>query len=142
MIVPLSHFIEKPFQNWTREGAALIGSVYLYVDFTVPVAALRQKLEEIVRGSADWDGKVVALQVTDFKETVMELRMLVSASNSGRAFNLRCEVRERMIAFVQETYPAALPRLRTEWSNAPGTPPRSDRPTMQPDRLAMPEKAV
>ncbi|MDB5509716.1 MAG: mscS [Hyphomicrobiales bacterium] len=119
MIVPLSHFIEKPFQNWTREGAALIGSVMLYVDFTVPVGELRRRLEETVKRSSLWDGKVVNLQVTDFRENTMEVRMLVSASNSGRTFDLRCEIREQMIDFIQQRYPSALPRMRTEFTNAP-----------------------
>jgi small-conductance mechanosensitive channel len=114
LIVPLSYFIEQPFQNWTRESAGLIGTVFLYIDFTVPVAELREKLEEIARGSRLWDGRVVALQVTDFKESTMEIRMLMSASSAPRAFDLRCEVREKMIAYVQERYPEALPRLRTD----------------------------
>jgi small-conductance mechanosensitive channel len=124
LIVPLSYFLEKPFQNWTREGAALIGSVILYTDFTVPIPDLRAELEEVVRSSNLWDGRVVGLQVTDFKENAMEIRMLVSASNSAKAFDLRCEVREQMIAYVQDRYPHALPRLRTEMSNghAPGQP--------------------
>ncbi|MET4698660.1 small-conductance mechanosensitive channel [Constrictibacter sp. MBR-5] len=114
LIVPLSYFIEKPFQNWTREGSALIGSVFLYVDFTVPVAELRAELERVVQSSDLWDGRVVALQVTDFRENTMEIRMLASASNAGRTFDLRCEVRERMVAFVQQRYPHALPRLRAD----------------------------
>lgn len=114
MIVPLNYFIEQPFQNWTRESAALIGTVYLYVDFTVSVGELRKTFEEIVRGSKLWDGRVVALQVTNLKETTMEIRMLASAASASHAFDLRCEVRERMIAFVQERYPEALPRVRTD----------------------------
>jgi small-conductance mechanosensitive channel len=114
MIVPLSYFIEQPFQNWTRESSALIGTVLLYVDFTVPVAELRQKLEQIARASPLWDGRVVALQVTDFKESTMEIRMLVSASTASRTFDLRCEVREKMIAYIQRRHPEALPRVRSE----------------------------
>ena len=114
MIVPLSYFIEQPFQNWTRESSALIGTVFLYVDFTVPSAELREKLEEIARASRLWDGRVVALQVTDFKESTMEIRMLVSASTAPRTFDFRCEVRKKMIAFVQQRYPEALPRIRTD----------------------------
>lgn len=114
LIVPLSRFIEQPFQNWTREGAALIGSVYFYVDHTVPVARLRQALEEIVRASRLWDGEVANLQVTDVKETTIELRALVSARSSGAAWDLRCEVREKLIDLLQREYPAALPRRRQE----------------------------
>jgi hypothetical protein len=87
------------------------------VDFTVPVTELRKHFEAIVRASRLWDGRVIALQVTDLKESTMEIRMLASASNSGRAFELRCEIREKMIAFVQQRYPDALPRVRTDLSD-------------------------
>jgi small-conductance mechanosensitive channel len=114
LIVPLSYFIEKPFQNWTREGAAIIGSVFLYVDYAVPVERVRQKLSEIVKASKLWDGRVVNLQVSDAKDHVIELRALVSARTSPRAWDLRCEVREQLIAFLREEYPQALPRRRAE----------------------------
>ncbi|WP_052120687.1 mechanosensitive ion channel family protein [Inquilinus limosus] len=114
MVLPLSYFIEKPFQNWTREGSALIGSVFLYVDHTAPVAEMRRRLDEIAKASSLWDGQVAVLQVTDFREQVMEIRMLVSARSSGRTFDLRCEVREKMIAWLQQAHPHALPRWRGE----------------------------
>jgi small-conductance mechanosensitive channel len=114
MVLPLSYFIEKPFQNWTREGASLIGTAYIHVDYTAPVAAMRRKLEEIARASPFWDRRVVNMQVTDLRADTMEIRMLVSASNAGRAFDIRCEVREKMIAFLQEEHPWALPRGRAE----------------------------
>ena len=114
LVLPLSYFIEQPFQNWTREGSALIGSVFLYLDHTAPVAEMRRKLDETARASPLWDGQVAVLQVTDFREQVMEVRMLVSARNSGRAFDLRCEVRETMIAWLQQAHPHALPRWRGE----------------------------
>jgi small-conductance mechanosensitive channel len=113
MIVPLSYFIEQPFQNWTRESSALIGTVLLYVDFTVPVNELRHELERIVKASPLWDKRVVNLQVTNFKESTTEIRMLVSASTAGKTFDLRCEVREKMIGFIQKRHPEALPRVRT-----------------------------
>ncbi|MBS7545849.1 mechanosensitive ion channel family protein [Ancylobacter oerskovii] len=119
LILPLSYFIEQPFQNWTREGSALIGTVMIYLDYSVPVDAVRARVEEIVRASPLWDRKVVNVQVTDFKETVMELRILVSAGTSGRTFDIRCEVREKLIAFLQANYPAALPRLRAEIAGPP-----------------------
>jgi small-conductance mechanosensitive channel len=114
MIVPLTYFIEKPFQNWTHEGAALIGSVILHVDYTVPVDRLRQKLDEIVHASKLWDGRVVNMQVTDTPGYMVELRALVSARNAGQTWDLRCEVREKLIAFLQAEYPHALPRQRAE----------------------------
>ena len=114
LILPLSYFLERPFQNWTRHEAELLGSVLLYVDYSAPVAAIRARLEEVVQGSELWDGRVAALQVTDLKERTMELRMLVSAENAGDAFSLRCEVREKIIGWLQETHPDALPRVRAE----------------------------
>ena len=116
MVVPLSYFIEKPFQNWTRETSALIGSVFLYVDYTVPVEKLREKLMEVARASPLWDGRVVVLQVSDAtKDHTVELRALLSARSAPAAWDLRCEVRENLIAYLQEEYPGALPRQRQEF---------------------------
>ncbi|HEX6956583.1 MAG TPA: mechanosensitive ion channel family protein [Ferrovibrio sp.] len=120
LILPLSYFIEKPFQNWTREGAALIGSVMLYVDYTVPVDALRRKVEEIAAQSPLWDRQVVNVQVTDFRESTMEIRILASAANSGRTFDLRCEIREKIIAYLQKEFPQSLPRLRADLAERNG----------------------
>jgi small-conductance mechanosensitive channel len=114
LILPLSYFIEQPFQNWTREDASLTGAVMIYLDYSVPVAAIREKVEEIAGASAHWDGKFSGVQVTDFRETVMEVRILASAADAGNAFNLRCEIREKLVAFLVESYPHALPRLRAE----------------------------
>jgi small-conductance mechanosensitive channel len=101
MVVPLSYFIEKPFQNWTYEAAAQIGAVLLRVGYTVSVEGLRQKLEEIVRRSPLWDGKVARLDVTDVAIDAVELRALVSARNPSQTWDLRCEVREKLVAFLQ-----------------------------------------
>lgn len=120
MVVPLSYFIEHIFQNWTREDSALIGTVMLYVDYTAPVEAMRAKLQEIAETSTLWDRKVVNMQVTDFKSDTMEIRMLVSASTAGRVFDIRCEVREKMIAWLQRQHPQALPRRRAELGSAGG----------------------
>jgi small-conductance mechanosensitive channel len=114
MIVPLSYFIEKPFQNWTRHSAALIGSVLVYVDYAVPVARVRDELTRIVSRSKLWDRQVVNLQVTDAKDGAIELRALMSAANASAVWDLRCEVREQLIAFLQRDYPQALPKRRAE----------------------------
>lgn len=129
MVVPLSYFIEKPFQNWTRESASIIGSVYWYLDYTVPVAEVRAKLEEIVRASPHWDGQVVNLQVTDTDKDTIALRGLMSARTSPQAWDLRCEIREKLIAWLQEAYPDALPRLRGELAMTTETTETADRPT-------------
>lgn len=113
LIVPLSYFMEKPFQNWTRQTSQLIGTVFLYVDYSAPIERIREKLNEIVKSSKLWDGQVVSLQVTDSKASTIELRALVSARGSGPTSDLRCEVREKLIAFLQEEHPGALPRQRT-----------------------------
>ena len=114
LIVPLTYFIEKPFQNWTHQTADLLGAVLLNVDYSVPVDRVREKLQEIAHASSAWDGKVAVLQVTDTPGHMVQLRALVSARNSGEAWNLRCEVREKLLKFLQEEYPEALPRQRAE----------------------------
>jgi small-conductance mechanosensitive channel len=116
LIVPLTYFIEKPFQNWTHESADLLGAVMLHVDYSVPVDRVREKLKQIVQASPLWDGKVAGVQMTDLPGNMVELRALVSARNSGQTFDLRCEVREKLVKFLQEEYPHALPRQRTEIS--------------------------
>jgi hypothetical protein len=104
--------MEKPFQNWTRQSSELIGTIFLYLDYTAPVERLRQRLNEIVKNSNRWDGKVANLQVSDCKTSTIELRVLVSARDSGALWDLRCEVREQLIAFLQQQFPTALPRQR------------------------------
>lgn len=117
LVVPITFFIEKPFQNWTRTSAEILGTVFLQVDYTVPIDALREELQRIVREDERWDGRVAQVVMTDATRNAVELRALVSAADSGRAWDLRCSVREKLVAFVRETYPESLPRLRAElWS--------------------------
>ncbi len=112
LIVPLSFFIENSFANWTRQSADILGTAFLYVDYTVPVEELRTHLQQIVTASSLWDKRVCGLQVTDLREHTMELRCLVSSRNSSENFDLRCLVREEMIAFLRDSYPEALPKFR------------------------------
>jgi len=114
LIVPINYFIEKPFQNWTRVSADLLGSVFLYVDYTVPLKALRDQLDRLLENSTRWDRRVKVIQVTDAKPDGMELRVLVSAADAGTAWDLRCELREKLVDFLQQNYPQCLPRLRAE----------------------------
>lgn len=112
IVLPLTYFIQKPFQNWTRETARLIGSTFLYVDYEAPMERLREAFERIVRSSALWDGDVQALQVTEVTDRVAQIRCIMSARNAALTFDLRCEVREKMLAFMRDHCPEALPRDR------------------------------
>ena len=112
MVVPLSYFIEKPFQNWTRDTASLIGVIALHVDYRADVPRIRRWLEEAVKQSKLWDGAVVNLQVIDADSRTIELRALVSARNAPQSWDLRCEMREKLIAFIRDEMPEALPRER------------------------------
>jgi small-conductance mechanosensitive channel len=114
LIVPISTFTEKPVQNWSRGSAALLGAVVLYVDYTTPVPALRDELQRILHGNPWWDGCVSALQVTDATERALELRAIVSAPDADALGNLRADVRERLVDFLQRRHPGCLPRLRAE----------------------------
>lgn len=114
LVVPLSYFMETPFQNWTRSSSELLGAVHLHVDYTVPVDAIREELHRILQASELWDGRVWNLQVTDARERTVELRALVSAADSAAAWDLRCQVREKLIEYLQRNHPEALPRFRVE----------------------------
>jgi small-conductance mechanosensitive channel len=125
MVVPLSWFMENPFQNWTRTSAQLLGTVFLWMDYGIPTAPLREELGRICRAAPEWDGRVCVLQVTDADQRTVQLRALMSSTDSGKSFDLRCKVREGLIAFVRANYPEALPRVRTEVSGAWGRGDRS-----------------
>jgi len=114
LIVPITYFIEKPFQNWTRISADILGTVFIYTDYTVPVNAIREQLQKILNESEHWDKKVCVLQVTNATDRTMEIRALMSAADASAAWTLRCEVREKLLEFMKRKYPQALPRLRTE----------------------------
>jgi small-conductance mechanosensitive channel len=114
LVLPLSYFIEKPFQNWTRSSANILGTVFIYVDYRVPVDEIRQELGRVLKSSDLWDGQVVGMQVTNATDRTVELRALMSASDSSKAWDLRCLVRERLLEYVREHYPEGLPRMRAE----------------------------
>ena len=112
LVLPSTYFLEKPFQNWTRTSADIIGSVFIYTDYTVSFDAMRAELDRILQNTTLWDRKVKVLQVTDAKERTVESRILVSARNSPTAWDLRVHVREKMVEFLQKNYPDALPKTR------------------------------
>ena len=128
LVLPISYFFERPFQNWTRTSAQIIGTVFLWVDYLAPVDAIRAEHDRIVRASRFWDGQVCALHVTDSSDRALQLRAIMSAADAGRAWDLRCEVREKLVAFLQRSYPETLPRLRVAEVAA-----REERPPVAPD---------
>jgi small-conductance mechanosensitive channel len=117
LILPISYFIEKPFQNWTRTSAQLLGTVFLYTDYRVPLEPLRAELSRILASTPLWDGRVDLIQITNATERTMEVRVLLSSATSPNAWNLRCLVREKLLIFLQENYPDSLPRARVELFN-------------------------
>jgi len=117
LILPINYFIQKPFQNWTRTSADILGTVFLYMDHTVPIDAIREEFERLIVKSNLWDKRVKVVQVTDVREHTIEIRVLMSSSTSSNAFDLRCYIRENLITFIQKNFPGSLPRSRNEISN-------------------------
>jgi len=115
LVIPLQWFIENPFQNWTRTKAEIIGSVTLWVDYATDLAPIRAEAARIAQGSKNHDGRVCLLQVVDSNERAMQIRVIASSASAGESWDLRCELREGLIDFLQRTQPQALPRLRAEW---------------------------
>ncbi len=118
LILPLSYFIEKPFENWTREGAQIIGTVELYCDYQAPVQAIRDKARQLVEASTLWDGDVFGVLVTEANPSTIKVRVTASAHNSSDVWDLRCQLREELIGFLQKEHPTALPRARTVFLGA------------------------
>ncbi len=112
LVLPITYFIETPFQNWTRISADLLGTVYIYTDYSVDIEAVREELGRLLQNNKNWDGKVNILQVTDLKEQTVELRALISAENASILWSLRCEIREGLITFCRDHLPEAFPRTR------------------------------
>jgi len=114
LVVPSTYFLENVFQNWTRTQADILGTVFLYTDYSVPLKPLRKELTRLLKSSPLWDGEVNLIQVTETSEKTIELRALMSARNSGEAFDLRAFVREGLIDFLQNNFPNSLPKLKIE----------------------------
>jgi small-conductance mechanosensitive channel len=114
MVVPLQWFIENPFQNWTRTSSEILGTVSIWVDYSMPVPRLREEAERICRAAPEWDGRLCVTQVIDTNERAMHVRVLVSAGDAGQAWDLRCRIREELIGFIQRDFPGHLPRMRAD----------------------------
>jgi small-conductance mechanosensitive channel len=126
LIVPISQFIEKSFENWTRYSSDLIGSVYLQTDWTVPFEAVRDHYNKVLAASSLWDGKTSAMQITDSTNHAVEIRFLMSAQSASAAFELRCYVREQMLSYMQKEHPNSLPKVRAELSGTSGADQQSN----------------
>ncbi|WNO52493.1 mechanosensitive ion channel family protein [Stakelama saccharophila] len=114
LVVPVSRFLEDTFQNWTRQSSKLLGTVFLYLDPTADVDRIRAKSDEVIQTNPRWDGRAKGVQVTDARSDAIEVRILATAADAGTAFDLRCDIREAMLAFIRDEMPEALPRSRTE----------------------------
>jgi len=114
LVLPISYFLEQPFTNWTRQTSEILGTVFLHVDYSVPLDALREKLQELVKDHEDWDGRVAEIIAYESRRTTLEIRALVSSRDSGAGWRLRCFVREGLVTYLQQNYPTALPRFRAE----------------------------
>ena len=112
LIVPLQWFIQNPFQNWTRTSAQIIGSVFFWADYRMPVPKLREEFLRLCKQYPDWDGRVASLDVTDSNERAMQVRVIASSADASKNWDLRCKLREALIEFMQREYPAHLPRIR------------------------------
>lgn len=117
LILPINYFIETPFQNWTRNSAEILGTVFIYADYGMPINELRNEFDSLLNQTALWNKKASAIQVTDAKQNVIEIRALMSADNSSDAFDLRCYIRENLIDFIQKNYPDSLPKVRATLAN-------------------------
>ena len=147
LILPINYFVEKPFQNWTRNSADIMGTVFLYLDYTIPLDPLREELSRLLESNPLWDRRVKVLQVTNASEKTIEVRALMSAGSSGNAFDLRCDIREGLIRFVQQHYPECLPVTRAVLEHQPpatmGLPanmgqPATPPPPPDPEKPAIP----
>lgn len=118
LILPINYFIEKPFQNWTRTTSEILGTVFLYLDYTAPFDEIRKEFNRLLHASDLWDKRTGGMQITNATENIVEIRLLVSAANSSKAFDLRCYIRENLVKFVQKNYPEALPVTRAIISSA------------------------
>ena len=122
MIVPITHFLEKPFENWTRQSQGILGTVYLYFDYHLPIKELREEFDRYIETHPAWDKRKKALVVTDAKESSMQIRALVSAADPEKLWSLRCDVREALISFVQEKHPEHLAKTRIAVQSIPRLP--------------------
>lgn len=135
LIVPLQYFIEKPFQNWTRESTQILGTLFLWVDYAMPLAPLREELDRLCKKVPElWDGRVSNIQVTDTTDKAIQLRVLVSSSNAGNNWDLRCYLREHLLHYIVANHPDYLPQLRTNMTEEEMVAMAKNNPTLNPSK--------
>ncbi|HEX4508541.1 MAG TPA: mechanosensitive ion channel domain-containing protein [Burkholderiaceae bacterium] len=122
LILPITYFIEKPFQNWTRSSTNILGTVFFWVDFDTDIDELRALFLKIVGDSKLWDRATASLQVTDASESAIQLRCLLSAADAGNLWNLRCEVREALFKAVRASGKPIWPQRRLRGMDRPAEP--------------------
>jgi small-conductance mechanosensitive channel len=120
LVLPISYFIEKSFQNWTRTSPSVVGAVLLYVDYSCPIPELRAEAQRLIEQSSHWDRGSWKLQITDATEKSVQVRVVATAADAGRAWDLRCQLREGLICWLQARQPSSVPRLRAEISHSVG----------------------
>jgi small-conductance mechanosensitive channel len=130
LVLPLSYFIEKPFQNWTRTSANILGSIFLWTDYSLPIEAFRGEACRVISASPNWDGRFWNVQVTDASASAMQIRVLATSADSSKSWDLRCEIREKLVAFIQQHHPESLPKIRG--AIQPGSPRRQSEPAACP----------
>lgn len=112
MVLPVNYFLEKPFQNWTRTSAEITGAIFINVDYSFPVATIRDILPEMLNKNSDWDGRIVNVQVTKATEQYKEIRVLLSSSDSSKSWDLRADIREKLIDYINLNYPETFVKIR------------------------------
>ena len=112
LVLPVNYFLEKPFQNWTRTTSSIMGTVFIFVDYGFPVDELRNELPNMLQGNKNWDGKVTNIQLTDTKQSYMELRILLSSTDSSKNWDLRVDIREKTLKYIQTNFPETFAKIR------------------------------
>jgi small-conductance mechanosensitive channel len=112
LVLPVTWFLEKPFQNWTRTGADITGTVFLYVDYSFPVESIREALPEMLKSNSDWDGRTWNVQVTNTTDKFKEVRILVTSADASKNWNLRTLIREKLIEYINMNYPDTFAKIR------------------------------
>jgi small-conductance mechanosensitive channel len=142
LVLPINYFIDKPFQNWTRTSADLLNSVFIHADYMLPVAALRKELKRLLDENPLWDKKAWVLQVTDSTPQTMEIRCLMSSSDASKGWNLKCEIREGLVDFIQHNFPECLPRIRADLHRDGPSPPSTLMPAVTAEPPPAPSARV